>query len=117
MARLPIYEQQTSAKTGRVTPQEMGAGTGQALGQMGSVVADIGLNMKRREDTLDRVRLFGEFDIFAQQSFEALGSEDIANKATVEKYQAALKEKAQELLGAHSGTGDSRAAFQAQLKE
>ena len=36
MARLPIYEQQTSAKTGRVTPQEMGAGTGQALGQMGS---------------------------------------------------------------------------------
>ena len=83
MARLPIYEQQTSAKTGRVTPQEMGAGTGQALGQMGSVVADIGLNMKRREDTLDRVRLFGEFDTFAQQSFEALGSEDIANKATV----------------------------------
>jgi hypothetical protein len=116
MARLPIYEQQTSAKTGRVTPQEMGAGTGQAMGQMGSVVADIGLNMKRREDTLDRVRLFGEFDIFAQQSFEALGSEDIANKATVEKYQAALKEKAQELLGAHSGTGDSRAAFQAQLE-
>ena len=56
MARLPIYEQQTSAKTGRVTPQEMGAGTGQALGQRGSVVADIGLNMKRREDTLDRVR-------------------------------------------------------------
>jgi hypothetical protein len=74
------------------------------------------MNMKRREDTLDRVRLFGEFDIFAQQSFEALGSEDIANKATVEKYQAALKEKAQELLGAHSGTGDSRAAFQAQLE-
>lgn len=116
MARLPIYEQQTSAKAGRVTAQEMGAGTGQALGQMGSVVADIGLNMKRREDTLDRVRLFGEFDTFAQQSFEALGSEDIANKATVEKYQAALKEKAQELLGAHSGTGDSRAAFQAQLE-
>ena len=116
MARLPIYEQQTSAKAGRVTPQEMGAGTGQALGQMGSVVADIGMNMKRREDTLDRVRLFGEFDTFAQQSFEALAPEDIVNKDTFEKYQTGLKEKAQELLGAHSGTGDSRAEFQAQLE-
>lgn len=116
MARLPIYEQQTSAKAGRLTAQEMGAGTGQAMGQMGSVVADIGLNMKRREDTLDRVRLFGEFDTFAQEAFEALAPEDIVNKDTFEKYQAGLKEKAQEVLSAHSGTGDSRAAFQAQLE-
>lgn len=116
MARLPIYEQQVASKSNSVTPQEMGAGVGQAIGQVGSVLTDIGVTMKRREDTLDRVRLNNEFDIFAQQSIEALSAEDMANPATVKKYQEGLRAKADEVLSSHSGSSESRAQFQSQIE-
>jgi hypothetical protein len=116
MARLPIYEQQVASKSNSVTPQEMGAGVGQAMGQVGSVLTDIGVTMKRREDTLDRVRLNNEFDIFAQQSIEALSAEDMANPATVKKYQEGLRAKADEVLSTHSGSSESRAQFQSQIE-
>jgi hypothetical protein len=116
MARLPIYEQQVGSKSNSVTPQEMGAGVGQAMGQVGSVLTDIGVTMQRREDTFEAIRSNNELDVFAQQSSEALSAEDMANPATVKKYQEGLRAKADEILGSYSGSSAMRASLRNQIE-
>jgi len=115
MPRLDIYEQQTVAQGPRASGLEFGAGIGQAMQQAGSVMEDIGVTMKRREDVIDRVRLTGEFEKFAGESLTALEGEDLANKATVDKYSQGVREKVDQIVGMHGGTSASRAELKAQL--
>lgn len=116
MAKLPLYEQQTSVGSVRASAQDFGAGMAQATGEMGGVVNDIGMQMKRRQDVIERVQLMTEFDKFAQDALTTLNdTEDISSPATVEKYSAGLREKASEVVKRHGGTGQSRAELQAQI--
>lgn len=116
MARLPLYEQQTSVGAVRADPNAFGAGVAQAQGQMGGVLEDIGFQMKRRADVIDRIQLMSDFDRFAQDSLTALNdTEDISRPETTAKYEAALQQKANEILQRHGGMGASRAELQAQI--
>lgn len=116
MARLPIYEQQTSAKAGRVTAQELGAGTGQALGQMGSVVADIGLKMKNREDRIEMTTRARDVDKKASELRVAAQSMDLTRTETVEQFETELRGIADEAVSTFNGTGDNKAAFREQIE-
>lgn len=117
MARLPLYEQQTTAGQVRASGQAFGAGVAQAQQQASGVMMDIGTQMKRRADVIERVQLLTDFDKFATDSLTALNdTEDISTQATVDKYAAGLREKANEVLSNHRGTGSSRAELQAQVE-
>jgi len=117
MAKLPLYEQQTSVGSVRASGQDFGTGVAQATGEMGGVVNDIGMQMKRRQDVIERVQLMTEFDKFAQDALTTLNdTEDISSPATVQKYSAGLREKAGEIVKRHGGTGSSRAELQAQIE-
>lgn len=117
MARLPMYEQQTSLGSVRASGQDFGAGVAQAAGELGGVVQDIGVQMKRRQDVIERVQLLSEFDKWAQDSLTTLNdTEDIGSAATVDKYSQGLREKANEIIKRHAGTGGSRAELQAQVE-
>lgn len=116
MARLNMYEQQTALNAPRADAGSFGAGVAQAAGQLGGAALDLGVQMKRREDVIDRVQRLNEFDAFAQQALTAVdGTDDIAKKSTVDSYAQGLREQAAKVLGAHSGTSASRAELQAQL--
>lgn len=117
MARLPIYEQQTVPGSVRASGQEFGAGVAQAAGQLGGVVADIGLQMQRRQDVIERVQLVSEFDKWAQDSLTTLNDTgDISTRATVDQYNNGLREKAAEIVKRHGGGSASRAELQAQIE-
>ena len=117
MARLQIYEQQTASGSVRASGQEFGAGVAQAAGQLGDVVADIGLQMQRRQDVVERVQLTGEFDKWAQDSLTTLNDTgDIGTKATVDQYNNGLREKAAEIVKRHGGSMNSRAELQVQIE-
>lgn len=117
MPRLNLYEQQTSMGQVRASAADTGAQVGEAVNQAGNVLMDIGTQIKTREDVLDRVRLLNDFDTNAVTQLEALqAGEDIASKATVDKYNQGLRESVNKAVAQHSGTSASRAALQAQLE-
>lgn len=117
MAKLPLIEQQTSVGQVRASGQDFGAGVGQAVAQAGDALQDIGVAMKRREDVIERVNLMNDFDRWAQESLTALNdSEDIARADTVAKYEQGLRQKADEIIRTHRGTGASRAELEAQVR-
>jgi hypothetical protein len=116
MPRLPFIEQQTLAQGGRADAGAFGAGTGQAMAQAGSVLQDIGVTMKRREDVIDRTVRARDFDAFARESLTALETQDLARKDTVDQYTQGLRAKKDELLAGHAGTASSRAEFRNQLE-
>lgn len=117
MAKLPLYEQQTSMGQVRASTQDFGAGVAQAAGQLGEVGMDIGTMMRRRQDVIERVGLMNEFDQWSQQALTALNdTEDISKQETVAKYTQAVREKANEIVKRHGGTMNSRAELQAQIE-
>lgn len=117
MAKLPLYEQQTSMGQVRASAQDFGAGVAQAAGQLGEVGMDIGTMMRRRQDVIERVGLMNEFDQWSQQALTALNdTEDISKQETVSKYTQAVREKANEIVKRHGGTMNSRAELQAQIE-
>lgn len=116
MAKLNMYEQQTALNAPRADGNAFGAGVAQAVGQLGGAALDLGVQMKRREDVIQRVQMLNDFDAFAQGALTAVNdTDDIAKKETVDKYAQGLREKAGQVLSAHTGTSGSRAELQAQL--
>lgn len=117
MARLPIYEQKTVASSPRATGTEFGANVAQAAVQSAADTMDIGLAMKRREDVLDRVRLLNDFDLTAQKNLNAVvTSQDITSPAAISTYTQSMRQKMNELVGQHTGSGTSKYELQAQLE-
>lgn len=116
MAKLPVYEQQTRAESPVATPESMGGGMARATQDIGRTLADIGETMQRRESTIDRVQKLNTFDQEAVTSLEALQSdESISSKSTLDKYQQTLRQRGDELIAKHTGSGESRAALRAQI--
>ncbi len=116
MARLPMYEQQTAFNAPRADASAFGGGTSQAVAQAGGAAFDLGVQMKRREDVIDRVQRLNEFDQYAQEALTAVNdTDDIAKKATVDSLAQGLQQRANEIMGQHAGTAASRAELQAQL--
>lgn len=115
MSRFPIYQQQTVAQSPTASGADFGAQAGQAMAQAGSVLTDIGVTMKRREDVIDRTIRARDFDQFAQESMRGLEPQDMARKETMDTYTQGLRTKMDELLGQHAGTFASRAEFKNQL--
>ena len=117
MAKLPVYEQQTRAESPVATPESMGGAMGRATQDIGRTLADIGETMQRRESTIDRVQKLNSFDQEAVTSLEALQTdESIASKSTLDKYQQTMRQRADQLVASHTGSGESRAALRAQLE-
>lgn len=116
MARLPLYQQQTMPQAGRADASMFGAATGQSMAQAGSVLQDIGVTMKRREDVIDRTVRARDFDTFARDSLTALETQDLARKDTVDQYSQGLRAKMDELMAGHAGTAGSKAEFRNQLE-
>jgi predicted RNA-binding Zn ribbon-like protein len=117
MAKFQIYEQQTVPGSVRASGQEFGAGVAQAQAQLGGVVADIGVRMVEREATFDSLTRARDLESWATESFRALeDTGDISRGETILKYTQGLREKQQELLSGHRGTGRTRAALKAQLE-
>jgi hypothetical protein len=116
MAKLPVYEQQTRAESPVATPESMGGAMGRATQDIGRTLADIGETMQRRESTIDRVQKLNTFDQEAVTSLEALQSdESISSKSTLDKYQQTMRQRADQLVASHTGSGESRAALRAQI--
>jgi len=116
MAKLPVYEQQTRAETPVATAESMGGSMARATQDIGRTLADIGETMQRRESTIDRVQKLNTFDQEAVTSLEALQSdESISSKSTLDKYQQTLRQRGDELIAKHTGSGESRAALRAQI--
>lgn len=117
MAKLPIYEQQTRTQAPQATTEGMGGGVARATQEFGNTLAEIGATMQRRENTIDRVQKLNTFDQEAVTSLEALQTDNsIASKATVDKYQQGMRQRMEQLVNDHSGSGESRAALRAQLE-
>lgn len=116
MAKFPVYEQQTAYSSPRADSQAFGADVAQASGQIGEAAFNLGVQMKRREDVIERVQLLNDFDSFAQQAITAIqDTDDIGKKETLDKFSEGLRQKAGEIVKAHRGTGASRAELQAQI--
>lgn len=117
MARLPLYEQQTSIGATRASAQDFGAGVAQATGEAGGVLLDIGTQIISREATFDALTKARDLEKWGMESKQALeDTEDFSRSDTVEKYNQGLREKQQELLSAHKGTAKSRASLKMQLE-
>lgn len=116
MAKLNTYDQQTAFNAPRADASAFGGGTAAAIGQAGGAAFDLGVQMKRREDVIDRVQRLNEFDLYAQEALTAVNdTDDIAKKSTVDGLTQGLRQKASEILGQHAGTAASRAELQAQI--
>lgn len=115
MPRLNMYEQQTIAQSPTASGSAFGAQVGEATAQMGNVIQDIGVQMKRREDVIDRTIRARDFDTWAQESLRGLEPADLARAETFEQYRQGLDQKFQEVLGSHNGTSASKAEFKNQL--
>jgi hypothetical protein len=115
MAQFPIYRQQTIAQAPRASAAEFGGQVGQAMTQVGNTLTEIGVNMKRREDTIDRTMKARDFDAFAQEASRGMEPQDFARQETYDTYVQGLRAKSDELLASHKGTSASRAEFKNQL--
>lgn len=117
MAKLNLYEQQTSINAPRVDGEAMGAGVARAQGQFAGAAFELGVQVKRRADVIDRVQKLNDFDAYAQQGLQAVtDTEDLTKPETIDKYGQALEMKMGEVLKAHGGTSASRAELEAQLR-
>lgn len=117
MAKLPMYEQKTTATSARATPEGFGSGIGRAYAEMGNTLSEISERKQRREDVIDRTRLLGQFDTTAMTDLEALqAGGDMTSKQTVEQYGTALRQRMAETLEQHRGSANSRAELRAQLE-
>ncbi len=117
MAKLPIYEQQTTMGSVRADAQSFGAGVGQAVAQAGDVMADIGDQIMRRSETIEMAKMGREIDEWGQQSLNALNdTEDISSPETVAKFEAGMREKQAEVMSRFSGRSGARAALQESLE-
>jgi hypothetical protein len=117
MAKLNMYEQQTTMGSVRADPGAFGAGIGQAVAQAGNVMEDIGDQIMRRSETIEMAKMGREIDEWGQQSLTALNdTEDISSPDTVAKFEAGMREKSAEVLSRFSGRSGARAALQASLE-
>jgi len=117
MPKLPFYEQRTGVRAPRASAGEFGSGQGEVIGQAGQAMMEIGTMMKRREDVLDRVRLYTAIDQEAQSMLDTVvSSGDILKKDTITGFEQSLRQKVGEALNQHAGTASSRAELQAQLE-
>lgn len=117
MAKLPVYEQQTRAQAPEATTESMGGAMGRAAQDFGNTLAEIGATMQRRESTIDRVQRLNTFDQEAITSLEAVQSDkSIASKETVDKYVQSMRQRADQLVEQHVGSGESRANLRVQLE-
>lgn len=116
MAKLNMYEQQTTLGSVRADPQSFGAGVGQAVTQAGGAMLDIGDKMMRRDETIESAKMGRELDEWGQQSLNAINdTEDISSPATVKKFEEGMREKQAEVLGRFNGRSGARAALQSIL--
>lgn len=116
MARFNLIEQQTTAQLPRADPNAFGAGVARASGEMAGAAADIGFNIKRRQDVIDRVQALSDFDSEMQQDLQAtVDTEDIGRPETLAGFEQRARERASKVLGKHQGWGGSRAELESQL--
>jgi hypothetical protein len=117
MAKLNMYEQQTTMGSVRSDPQTFGAGVGQAVAQAGGAMLDIGDMMMRRDEVLESAKMARELDEWGQQSLTTINdTDDISSPKTVAKFEAGMREKQAEMLSRFSGRSGARASLQASLE-
>jgi len=116
MAKLPMYQRRVTPQAPEATAQQFGSGVAAAQGDMGNVLQQIGDNMRRRNEVIDRVRLLTDFDQTAMMDMEALqAGEDFTDPAALDKYKQSLRERAEMVIANHNGRSGSKAELRAQI--
>lgn len=117
MAKLPIYQQQTTQAGPRATGEQFGAMQAGATGQMGNVLADIGERIVVRNETINRVRVMNQFEQQIQEDFTALQqSEDISDPASIDVFRNTIRERREAALSSFNGRPGTRETFRSQLE-
>jgi hypothetical protein len=97
---------------------EAAAGAAQQIAQAADSLIEAQGRIRERNDAVNRAREFLPFKSFGSESWTALQlTDDIANPVTVQKYRAMLDAKREEILSAHTGSANSRAALEVRLLE
>ena len=116
MAKLNMYDQQTAFNAPRADASAFGGGTAAAMGQAGGAAFDLGVQMKRRQDVIDRVGKMGEGDAIGQEAVSAFeASPDVYKKETLDAFSQGIRQKFNDIYNQHAGTSQSKAELKAQL--
>lgn len=128
MARLPdstALGQRPSPEAPRPVFGIANAGLSQAasaegmkdVAQFADQLAQAGDRIMTRQETVDRARAYGEYDNAAANELRRLSTEgDFSKLETTQQYGEFLSKKRDEILNAHVGRGDSRAALASRLE-
>ena len=117
MAKLPLYEQQTSVGSVRASAQDFGAGVGQATAQMGDAVFDIGNAIQTRQNAITAARDLMGLDKELQEGLQAMeDTEDITDPAVADRFRKSAENRGKEIIANHKGNSESRARLQMQVE-
>lgn len=116
MARLKMYEQQTTPGQVRASPVDMGAGVAQAMGQAGEAVLGYGDLLMRREEKLAAIKAEAELPQILMKDLEGVRSKgDIASEKTVQEYEQLANQRVEELLKTAGGRTGAQNELRGQL--
>lgn len=116
MARLKMYEQQTTPGQVRASPVDMGAGVAQAMGQAGEAVLGYGDLLMRREESLAAIKARSELPQILMKDLEEVRSQgDIAREDTVKTYEQRANQRVEELLKTAGGRSGAQNELRGQL--
>lgn len=117
MAKLPLYEQQTSIGAVRASGQDFGAGVAQATAQMGDAVFDIGNAIQTRQNAITAARDLMGLDKELQEGLQAMeDTEDITDPAVADRFRKSAENRGKEIIANHKGNSESRARLQMQVE-
>ena len=117
MAKLPIYQQQTTQAGPRASGEQFGSMQASAISQAGNTLVEIGQKIQTRNETINRVRTMNQFEQQVMEDFTALRqSEDISNPETIEKFRNTIRERREAALNSFQGRPGVRSEFRSQLE-
>lgn len=133
MAEVPVNTLPTQSSTVAAEPQQVsqatpgafGADVGQATQNAGQMLDKVGdelfasqMRITNREDAIERVRDYGQFQKDAQDKLVKLSTEgDMSRQDTVNSYREFVDQRKNEILNGHRGSGESRARLAQKLEE
>jgi hypothetical protein len=115
MAKLPIYQQQTTVQIPRADASMAGGQLAQAVAETGSALEDIRVNMQNRDDSIKKTITARDHDRAMQELSISMNTEDLADVNTFQKWKENALSTTEELIANYQGSNRSRAALREQL--
>ena len=116
MARLNLYEQQTSSNSPRADGYSMGAAPAQALEGAGNALADIGYRVQKREELGLSQHVMENAEEMAQTAITDLEKrQDINTPKAMQDFEQAMQQIRQNGMLQYAGSSEGRAALENRL--